>query len=340
VSLLITSKHETDICTIAVHLFRSFVVENVQLPSDVEAHAVVVAVGIRRRVSDKRHAHGRVGLYVVADAIRPGVRGQREKLVNALPGDELRLELLLATAVQAHGHDARRTVTVGRRVHTGRASVTSRPVNCGTHRIRRCRSRPGATRRERRRRKRAAHRSRAIFRSRTTDGTYIFIVQLSRVVSRLSHVDPGRPSTTTVGQSTTSSRTPGDFRDDTVRVLSSITSIGDGRRTIIVMLLLLSFITGENITSNVIDDKRYTKYFRNHHHYDKVMFLSWYIYIYTLLLTDEKLIVGRGGDDVVGSRYQLQLLDIRIIDIIDKMIKTAPNALFRPSIGQMIGKLK
>jgi len=59
------------LCTIAAHLFRSFVVENVQLPSDVEAHAVVVAVGIRRRVADKRHAHGRVGLHVVADAVRP-----------------------------------------------------------------------------------------------------------------------------------------------------------------------------------------------------------------------------------------------------------------------------
>lgn len=118
----------------------------------------------------------------------------------------------------------------------------------------------------------------------------------------------------------------------------SITAIDDDRRTIIVMLLLLSFITGENITSNVIDDKRYTKYFRNHHHHDKVMFLSWYIYLYILLLTDEKLIVGRGGDDVVGSRYQLQLLDIRIID---KIIGAAPIArLFRPSFGQMMENKK
>jgi len=76
--------------------------------------------------------HRRAGLHVVADAVWPGVRGQRQQFVNALPGDELRFELLLATAVQAHGHDARRTVTVGRRVHTGRASVTSRPVGCGT----------------------------------------------------------------------------------------------------------------------------------------------------------------------------------------------------------------
>lgn len=134
-------------------------------------------------------------------------------------------------------------------------------------------------------------------------------------------------------------RTEHNIVSDTGRLtrryrLRSITAIGDDRRTINVMLLLLSFITGENITSNVIDDKRYTKYFRNHHHHDKVKFLSWYIYI--LLLTDEKLIVGRGGDDVVGSRYQLQLLDIRIID---KMIGAAPNTrLFRPSLGQMIGK--
>lgn len=161
--------------------------------------------------------HGRVGLHVVADAVRPGVRGQRQQLVNAFPGDELRLELLLATAVQAHGHDARRTVTVGRRVHTGRASVTSRPVSCGTHRIR-CRSRPGATRRERRRRKRVAHRGWEISRSRT-DGTY-FIEQLSRGRLSTCHVVPGRPSTTTVGQSTTLSRAPGGFRDDTVRVVS------------------------------------------------------------------------------------------------------------------------
>jgi len=115
------------------HLFGSFVIKNVQLASDVEAHAVVVAVGIRRRVADKRHPHGSVGLHVVADAVRPGVRGQRQQLVDTFPGNELRLELLLTTAVQAHGHDARRTVTVGRRVHTARASVTFRPVNCGTH---------------------------------------------------------------------------------------------------------------------------------------------------------------------------------------------------------------
>lgn len=115
------------------YLFCSFVIENIQLASNVETHAVIVAVGIRRRVIDKRHPHGSVGLHVVADAVRPGVRGQRQQLVDAFPGDELRLELLLATAVQAHGHDARRTVTVGRRVHTTRASVTFRPVSCGTH---------------------------------------------------------------------------------------------------------------------------------------------------------------------------------------------------------------
>lgn len=115
------------------HLFRSFVIENVQLTSNVEAHAVVVAVGIWRRVTDKRYTHGRVGLHVVANAVWPGVRSQRQQLVDAFSGNELRLELLLATAVQAHGHDARRTVTVGRRVHTTRTSVTSRPVSCGTH---------------------------------------------------------------------------------------------------------------------------------------------------------------------------------------------------------------
>jgi len=115
------------------HLFCSFIIENVQLASDVEAHSVVVTVGIRWRVADKRYPHRSVGLHVVADAVRPRVRGQREQLVDAFPGDELRLELFLATAVQAHGHDARRTVTVGRRVHTGRASVTFRLVSCGTH---------------------------------------------------------------------------------------------------------------------------------------------------------------------------------------------------------------
>jgi len=73
------------------HLFCSFVIENVQLASDVEAHAVVVAVGIRRRVADKRHPHGSVGLHVVADTVRTGVRGQRQQLVDAFSGDELRL---------------------------------------------------------------------------------------------------------------------------------------------------------------------------------------------------------------------------------------------------------
>lgn len=109
---------------------RPLVEEHIELTTNVETDPVVVAIGIG--IGDEGHAHGRVGLHVVADAVGPRVRGQRQQLVHALPGDELRLELLLA--VQAHGHGARAVTTVGRRrAHTIRGvAVASQPVHCDT----------------------------------------------------------------------------------------------------------------------------------------------------------------------------------------------------------------
>lgn len=245
------------------HLFRSFVIENVQLTSDVEAHAVVVAIGIWRRVTDKRHSHRRVGLYVVADAVWPGVRGQRQQLVDTFSGDELRLELLLATAFQAHGHDARRTVTVGRRVHTApRTCVTSRPVSCGTHStlsITTGRDKTRTSTKNTRGTSRPGDLS-------ITDGWYLS--NNYRAVVSTCHV-PSTPSTTTVGL-TTLVRTPGDFRDDINRPWC----VGDEGNGIIA-ILLKSLITGENM-NNVIDDKQFVRELRNHHHDKVALLLSWY----------------------------------------------------------------
>lgn len=114
-------------CGICNYLFGSFVKEHIEFTADVETDPVIVAVGVG--IGYERHAHRGIGLHVVADAVGPRVCGQRQQLVNALPSDELRLELLLA--VQAHG--ARAVTTVGRRAHTIRGvAVASQPVHCET----------------------------------------------------------------------------------------------------------------------------------------------------------------------------------------------------------------